>query len=110
MRYVVAGSLGNISKPLSEKLVAAGHDVTIISSHQDKAKAIETLGATAAIGSVEDLQFLKQTFKGAGAVYTMVPPKWDAQNWKEWIGNIGQNYAATIKDAGVKFVVTHDSR
>ena len=89
MKYVVAGSLGNISKPLSEKLIAAGHDVTIITSHPDKVPAIEALGATAAVGSVEDPQFLKQTFKGADAVYTMVPPKWDAQNWKEWIGGIG---------------------
>ena len=109
MKYVVVGSLGNISKPLSEKLIAAGHDVTIITSHQDKVEAIEALGATAAVGSVEDLQFLKQTFKGADAVYTMVPPKWDAQNWKEWIGGIGQNYAAAIKDTDVKFVVNLSS-
>jgi hypothetical protein len=27
----------------------------------------------------------------------MVPPKWDAQNWKEWIGGIGQNYAGSHK-------------
>lgn len=109
MKYVVVGSLGNISKPLSGKLIAAGHDVTIITSHNDKVQAIEALGAKAAVGSVEDVQFLKQTFKGADAVYTMVPPKWDAQNWKEWIGNIGQNYAAAIKDAGIKFVVNLSS-
>ncbi|HEX5155166.1 MAG TPA: NAD(P)H-binding protein [Parafilimonas sp.] len=109
MKYVVAGSLGNISKPLSEKLIAAGHDVTIITSHQDKVKAIEALGARATVGSVEDVQFLKHAFKGADAVYTMVPPKWNAQNWKEWIGGIGQNYATAIKDAGVKFVVNLSS-
>ncbi len=109
MKYVVVGSLGNISKPLSEKLIGAGHDVTIITSHQNNVNAIEALGAKAAAGSVEDVQFLNETFKGADAVYTMVPPKWDAQNWKEWIGNIGKNYAAAIKGAGVKFVVNLSS-
>lgn len=109
MKYVITGSLGNISKPVSEKLIAAGHNVTIITSSQDKVKAIETLGAKAAVGSVEDVSFLKQTLKGADVVYTMVPPKWDAENWKEWIGGIGKNYAAAIKDAGVKFVVNLSS-
>ena len=109
MKYVITGSLGNISKPVSEKLIAAGHNVTIITSNQDKVKAIEALGAKAAVGSVEDVLFLKQAFKGADAVYTMVPPKWDAQNWKEWIGGIGKNYATAIKDAGVKFVVNLSS-
>ena len=37
MKYVVTGSLGNISKPLAEKLVAAGHDVTVVSSKAEKA-------------------------------------------------------------------------
>jgi len=109
MKYVVTGSLGNISKPLSRKLIDSGHDVTIITSHQDKVNAVEALGAKAAVGSVEDLQFLKDTFKGADAVYTMVPPKWDAQHWKEWIGSIGGNYTAAIKDAGVKYVVNLSS-
>jgi len=82
MKFVVTGSLGNISKPLAEKLVAAGHQVTIISSKADKTAQIEVLGASAAIGSVDDVVFLTQTFTGADAVYTMVPPNFGAANWK----------------------------
>ena len=92
MKYVVTGSLGNVSKPLSEKLIANGHDVTIITSDPNKAQAIEALGARAAVGFAEDVKFLNETFKDADAVYIMVPPKWDAENWKEWIGDIGKNY------------------
>ena len=36
MKFVVTGSLGNISKPLAEKLIAAGHSVTVVSSKPDK--------------------------------------------------------------------------
>ncbi|MDB5017277.1 MAG: NAD-dependent dehydratase [Mucilaginibacter sp.] len=75
MKYVITGSTGHISKPLSEQLIKAGHDVTIISSNDDKVKQIEDLGATASIGSVEDVAFLTKTFAGTDAVYTMVPPK-----------------------------------
>jgi uncharacterized protein YbjT (DUF2867 family) len=109
MKYVVTGSLGNISKPLAEKLVAAGHNVTVVSSKVEKAAQIEALGARAAIGSVEDTGFLTKTFTGADAVYTMVPPNFGAKDWKKYIAGIGENYAAAIKASGVKNVVNLSS-
>ena len=105
MKYVVLGSLGNISKPLAQKLIDAGHSVTIISSKAEKTSQIEALGAKAAIGSVEDIGFLTKTFTGADAVYTMVPPNFGAGDWKKYIAGIGENYAAAIQAAGVKNVV-----
>ena len=109
MKYIITGSIGHISKPLSEKLVNEGHSVTIISSKADKRAHIEALGATAAIGSIEDVAFLTQTFKGADAIYTMVPPKWDAPDWKTYIHQIGKNYALAIEASGVKKVVNLSS-
>jgi uncharacterized protein YbjT (DUF2867 family) len=109
MKYVITGSLGNISKPLTEKLVKAGHQVTVISSKADKAEAIKALGAIPAIGSVEDEAFLHQTFLGADAVYTMVPPNFGASDWKGYIGSIGALYAKAIKSSGVKKVVNLSS-
>ena len=109
MKYVVTGSLGNISRPLAEKLVAAGHSVTVVSSKADKNVQIEALGAKAAIGSVEDVAFLTSTFSGADAVYTMVPPNFGATDWKKYIGGIGENYAEAIHASGVKHVVNLSS-
>ena len=74
MKIILTGSLGHISKPLAQELVQKGHAVTVISSKPEKQKDIEALGAAAAIGSVEDVNFLATTFTGSGAVYTMVPP------------------------------------
>jgi len=109
MQYVITGSLGNISKPLAEKLIAAGHGVTVISSKTEKMTQIEAVGAKAAIGSVDDISFLTKTFTGNDAVYTMVPPNFGASNWKKYIGGIGENYAAAIKASGVKNVVNLSS-
>lgn len=109
MKYVVTGSLGNISKPLAEKLVAAGHEVTVISSSPDKVAQIEKIGAKAAVGTVQDVAFLSKTFTGADAVYTMVPPFFGASDWKKYIAGIGENYAAAIKVSGVKNVVNLSS-
>jgi uncharacterized protein YbjT (DUF2867 family) len=109
MKYVVTGSLGHISKPLSQKLLHAGHEVTIISSKEGNRSAIEKMGAKAAIGSVEDVAFLSRAFAGADAVYTMVPPNFAATAWKEWIGKIGKNYAEAIKANQIKYVVNLSS-
>ena len=109
MKYVITGSLGHISKPLTETLVKAGHDVTVISSNAGRKAAIEALGAHAAIGSVDDAQFLANAFKGADAVYTMIPPTWNATDWKGHIHNIGKVYAEAIKASGVKKVVNLSS-
>lgn len=109
MKIIVTGSLGNISKPLAEILVKAGHEVTVISSKKDKIKEIESLGAKAAIGSVTDVKFLAETFKGADAVYTMVPPNFAAADMKGFIAGVVKNYAEAIKTAGVKKVVNLSS-
>ncbi len=74
MKIIVTGSLGHISKPLTEGLVQKGHAVTVISSNPEKQKNIETLGAIAAIGSLKDADFLTTTFTGGDAVYCMIPP------------------------------------
>jgi NAD(P)H dehydrogenase (quinone) len=47
MNIIITGSLGNISKPLSQTLIAQGHEVTIISSKADKQQEIEALGSPA---------------------------------------------------------------
>jgi uncharacterized protein YbjT (DUF2867 family) len=109
MKYVVTGSLGNISKPLAERLVAAGHEVTVVSSNPEKEAQIEKLGAKAAIGTVQDVAFLSKAFTEADAVYTMVPPFLGAADWKKHIASVGENYAAAIKVSGVRNVVNLSS-
>lgn len=109
MKIIVTGSLGHISKPLVEKLTAAKNDVIVISSNADRISEIEAIGAKAAIGSVGDVAFLTKTFKGADAVYTMVPPTFSASDWKQHIAGVGKIYAQAIAAAGVKNVVNLSS-
>jgi len=109
MKYVITGSLGNISQPLTKKLVSAGHNVTVVSSQESRKAEIEALGAKAAIGSVQDLAFLTETFTGADAAYIMVPPTFSATNWKAYIGDTGKIYAQAIKAAGLKHIVNLSS-
>jgi uncharacterized protein YbjT (DUF2867 family) len=112
MKVIVTGSLGNISKPLTKELAAQGHTVTVISSNKEKQPDIEALGATAAIGSLEDVDFLASTFTGADAVYTMVPPNnyFDLNlDLVAYYRRLGNNYAQAIGQSGVKRVVNLSS-
>jgi uncharacterized protein YbjT (DUF2867 family) len=105
MKYVLSGSLGHINKPLTQKLVAAGHDVTVISSQEKRKSEIEALGAKAAVGSVDDEAFLTKTFKGADAVFELIPPINNPTNWQAEIHETGKKFANAINAAGVKKVV-----
>lgn len=105
MKIVVTGSLGHISKPLTEELVRKGHTVTVISSTAEKRAAIEAIGATPAIGSVDDVDFLVTTFSGADAVYCMIPPDYTTPDQVAHYQGIGHSYAQAIAQSGVKRVV-----
>jgi uncharacterized protein YbjT (DUF2867 family) len=112
MKVIVTGSLGNISKPLAHELVQKGHTVTVISSKPEKQTDIEALGATAAIGSLEDVDFLVSTFTGADAVYCMVPPNnyFDLNlDLLAYYRRLGNNYARAIEQSGVKRLVNLSS-
>ncbi|WP_217606543.1 NAD(P)H-binding protein [Chitinophaga sp. GbtcB8] len=105
MKVIVTGSLGNISKPLAETLVAQGHHVTVVSSDQKKKAAIEALGATPAIGSISDVKFLTDTLKDADALYAMIPLSFTEPDLGGYLRRMAQNYVQALKQAGTKRVV-----
>jgi uncharacterized protein YbjT (DUF2867 family) len=105
MKITLTGSLGNISRPLAKQLIAAGHQVNIISSNADKKTTIEALGATPAIGSITDTDFLTSSFTGADVVYTMVPPDFTVPDLLQYFTIVGNSYAAAIRRSGVQRVV-----
>lgn len=109
MNYVITGSIGNISKPIIEKLLAAGHQVSVITSSENRVGDIEAIGAKALVGSVEDVTFVTNAFAGADAVYTMVPPVWDAGDWKGHIAKVGKTYAHAIAANNIQYVVNLSS-
>lgn len=110
MKIIVTGSLGNISKPLTKELVSKGHDVTVISSNPERKSEIEKLGAKTAIGTMEDVDFLTQTFNGADIIYAM-----EAINHGVFFNHeinfiqeniqIGKNYKEAIEKSGVKNII-----
>nr|WP_068891116.1 NmrA family NAD(P)-binding protein [Pedobacter panaciterrae] len=110
MKIVVTGSLGHISKPLAKALVLAGHSVTVISSKAERQQEIEAIGAKAAIGTMEDIDFLTETFKDADAAYVMESLgegfffDHDLDIFAAII-KIGNSYKQAIENSGLKRIV-----
>jgi uncharacterized protein YbjT (DUF2867 family) len=108
-KYVITGSLGHINKPLVAGLVQAKKDVTVITRDAGKVKEIEALGAKALVGSVADPAFVTTAFRGAEVVYAMIPPIWQADNWRRAQDQVGNAYVEAIQANRVPFVVTLSS-
>ena len=106
MKIIITGSLGHISKPLTIELVKKGDAVTVISSNVAKKNEIETLGAIAAIGSFEDIDFLRATFANADAAYCMVPPAdYNEPDRRNFYSRIAKNYVKAISTSAIKRVI-----
>lgn len=109
MNYVITGSLGHTGRPITEGLVKAGHTVTVITSKTETAGQIEALGAKAAVGSLEDGEFIKQAFADVDAVYLMIPPNWNPDNWRAWQNRIADNFVEAITANDIRFAVVLSS-
>src|ERR1700730_11083402 len=53
MKFVVTGGAGHVSKPLTELLLARGHEVTVIGRRAENLSGLVRLGAKAAVGHLE---------------------------------------------------------
>ena len=111
MKIVLTGSLGNINRPLIPLLVDAGHSVTVITRSPDRVPAIEALGAAAAVGRMQDVDFLTRTFTGADLVYLM--EAWEgvgslfdpAVDFPAGMREIGRSYREAVVRSGVTRLV-----
>ena len=111
MNIVITGSIGHIGKPLTQELIKKGHTVKVISSKAERKVEIEQLGATAAIGTFQDVDFLTETFLGADIVYLM--EAWEGIgsifdkdfDFVAAFNKIGNNYKIAVERSGVKRIV-----
>ncbi len=103
MRVLVAGSTGVLGAPTARALAAAGHDVVGLVRTEEKARAIESFGATPAVGDVLDPASLIPAAKGADAIVHLA----SSDTAFEAVRVEGcRNLVAAAKAAGVRrFVV-----
>jgi nucleoside-diphosphate-sugar epimerase len=90
MRIFVTGGTGVIGRPTVQRLVAAGHDVTVVARTPERAEQIRLAGATPARVDLFDATGLRAAVAGHDAVLnlaTHVPPPNKASNGDAWAEN-----------------------
>lgn len=107
--FVLMGANGNITSKAAHILLKQGHKVRVIGRKAESLAALQAAGAELAIGDAGNADFLTQAFKGATAVYTMIPPNYTSNAFRAWQNQIGAAIADAVARSGVARVVNLSS-
>lgn len=107
--YVITGASGNTGKVIANALLGAGKKVRVISRDAGKVKDLTDKGAEAAIGNIDDVNFLTNVLTGAKSFYAMIPPNFVTDNYRGYQNHVADAQIEAAKNAGVKYIVTLSS-
>ena len=101
----VMGATGHTETKITEVLLAAGHPVRALGRSPSKLAALKRFGAEVLTGDAADAAFLARAFRGASAVYTLLPtdrqsPDYPARQQRE-----GEAIVQAIRESRVRYVV-----
>lgn len=105
----ITGATGNIGGALAEVLLSNGHQVRAIGRSKGRLAPFVAEGSEAWVGSLDDAEFLTRAFKGADAVFTMIPPHATVENFRAYQNQVGEALGAAIRNADVKEVLNLSS-
>ena len=108
--YVITGATGHIGNRVADILLARGERVRMISRDAARLQRFVARGAEPAVGDLLDARFLGEAFKGARALFAMIPPNYGAKDFRSYQNLVGNSIATSICNAGVTHVVSLSSQ
>jgi uncharacterized protein YbjT (DUF2867 family) len=106
---VLTGATGRTGSAAAEALRAKGEKVRVVGRDAKKLSALVTQGAEAFVGNVEDVSSMTEAFRGASAVYLVLPEDISQEDLRAHQERVSDCYAAAITNAHVRFVVNLSS-
>jgi uncharacterized protein YbjT (DUF2867 family) len=102
----VMGATGRTGSKVAAQLLHAGEPVRAVGRSAGRLSELADAGAEPVVGDANDPGFLTATFRGADAVYAMLPvdPAWS--DYDAEVDRLGEAVAAAVRDSGVRHVVT----
>ncbi|RMH98743.1 MAG: NAD-dependent epimerase/dehydratase family protein [Calditrichaeota bacterium] len=107
--YTILGATGNTGRVVAEKLLAAGKPVRVVGRNRERLEPFVEKGAQPFVGSVTDADFLAKAFDGATAVYALIPPNMQVDNFLAYQNQVGEAITKAIEKAGITRVVNLSS-
>lgn len=105
----ITGATGHIGGAIAERLLSEGHRVRGIGRSREKLASFSERGGEACVGDQSDAVFLTEAFKGADAVFAMIPPNPTAADLRADQRNFANAIKEAVETAGVKRVVALSS-
>lgn len=107
--YVLMGANGNITSKTAKLLLAQGRPIRVLGRSAERLQGLRDAGAEIATGDVADAAFLSRAFRGASALYTMIPPDYASPDHRAYQNRIGGSIARAVAESGVGRVVNLSS-
>ena len=104
----IMGATGNTGKKITEKLLR-GERVRAQGRTESKLAELQTAGAEVLAGDTNDAAFLTKGFRGADAVYTLLPTDPSSPDYRAVQDRQGEAIVKAVRDSGVKYVVALSS-
>jgi len=105
MKILINTPAGNIGRAVTELLLAAGHELTLISRNPHKVQGFLKQGARLVRGSIDDAATLDQAFAGNEAALWLPPLVYDQPHFLDWARSTGRLAAATAARHHIERVV-----
>ena len=106
----ITGATGNIGSKITADLLSKGQHVRCIARTADNLKGFADKGADIATVSLEDTAALSDAFRGIDAIFAMIPPDYQALDFRAFQNTIGASIAKAVETSGVKYVVNLSSQ
>jgi uncharacterized protein YbjT (DUF2867 family) len=101
----VMGASGNTGGRISDGLLEQREEIRALGRSAGKLARLESSGAEVVIGDAADAAFLTGAFRGADAVYTLLPPDPQSPDLRKKWDQQGEAIVKAIRDSGVRYVV-----
>jgi uncharacterized protein YbjT (DUF2867 family) len=105
----VMGATGNTGKKITQFLLSDGEPVRALGRSENKLAELRSAGAEIMIGDTLDTTFLTHAFRGADAVYTLLPTDPRAADYRAEQDRQGEAITNAIGESDVKYAVALSS-
>jgi uncharacterized protein YbjT (DUF2867 family) len=105
----IMGATGHTGKKITEALLQAGEKVRALGRSENKLTELKRASAEVLAGDTNDAAFLTKAFRGADAVYTLLPTDPHAPDYRAEQDRQGEAIVKAIRDSGVRYVVALSS-
>lgn len=107
--FAIMGATGHIGHVLTEELLKMGHKVRALGRDARKLQELKAKGAEVLSGDFTDSALLTKAFRGCNAVFSFLPPAYNAADMEVFRDRTGEAIAHAIVKAKISHVVNLSS-